>query len=89
MSMVEKLKEQIYVIPLGSVKRVSRWRRSPMAMKDIRAFLGRHMKSEDVRLDKTINEHVWMRGTEKPPARIRVRAIKPEDGHVQAELAEE
>jgi len=87
--MVEKLKEQVYVIPLGSVKRVARWRRSPKAMKDIRSFLERHMKSEDVRLDMTINERVWMRGTEKPPARIRVRAMKLEDGHVQAELAEE
>lgn len=87
--MAEKLKEQIYIIPLGRVKRVSRWRRSPKAMKDIRAFLVHHMKSEDVRLDMSINEHVWMRGTEKPPAKIRVRAMKLEDGHVQAELAEE
>ena len=58
-------------------------------MKDIRAFLSRHMKSDDVRLGQDINECIWARGTEKPPARVRVRAMKLEDGHVQAELAEE
>lgn len=87
--MVEKLKEQLYVIPLGGVKRVPRWRRSAKAMKDIRAFLGKHMKSEDVRLAQNINERIWARGTEKPPGRVRVRAMKLEDGQVQAELAEE
>ena len=56
---------------------------------DIRAFLSRHMKSDDVRLGQDINEKVWSRGTEKPPAKVRVRAMKLEDGHVQAELAEE
>ncbi|NLV26971.1 MAG: 50S ribosomal protein L31e [Methanomicrobiales archaeon] len=87
--MVEKLQEQMYVIPLGAVKRAPRWRRSAKAMKDIRAFLSKHMKSEDVRLGQDINEHVWARGTEKPPSKIRVRAMKLEDGQVQAELAEE
>ena len=47
------------------------------------------MKSEDVKLDKSINEHVWSRGSEKPPAKIRVRAMKFEDGQVQAEFAGE
>jgi large subunit ribosomal protein L31e len=87
--MAETLKEQVYVVPLGPVKRVPRWRRSAKAMKDIRAFLAKHMKSEDVRLDMSINERIWSRGAEKPPARIRVRAMKLEDGQVQAELAEE
>jgi large subunit ribosomal protein L31e len=47
------------------------------------------MKSEDVKIDKSINEHVWARGSQKPPAKIRVRAMKFEDGQVQAELAGE
>jgi len=49
----------------------------------------KHMKSDDVKLDQTINEKVWERGSEKPPRKIRVRAMKFEDGQVQAELAEE
>jgi large subunit ribosomal protein L31e len=47
------------------------------------------MKTEDVKLDKTINEKVWSRGSGKPPSKIRVRAMKLEDGQVQAELAPE
>ncbi|MBN1167247.1 MAG: 50S ribosomal protein L31e [Methanospirillaceae archaeon] len=87
--MTEKLKEQIYVIPLGKVRRAPRWKRSKTAMTDIRKFLSRHMKSEDVRLDMGINEHIWKQGSQNPPSRVRIRAMKFEDGQVQAELAEE
>ncbi len=87
--MVEKLTEQIYVIPLRVVDRVPRWKRGNRAIKEIRKYLIRHMKSDDVKLDQSINEKVWGRGIEKPPSRIRVRAMKFEDGQVQAELAEE
>lgn len=87
--MAEKTSEQIYIIPLRGVARASRRRRCDAAIKDIRTYLGKHMKSGDVRLDMTINEHVWLRGAEKPPSKIRVRAVKFDDGQVQAELAEE
>jgi len=87
--MADKMEEQIYIIPLRGVKRAPGWKRSNTAIKDIRKFLTRHMKSEDVKIDKSINERVWERGSSKPPSRIRVRAMKFEDGQVQAELAEE
>lgn len=87
--MAEKTEEQIYIIPLRDAKRAPRWKRSNTAVKDIRKFLEKHLKSVDVKLDKSINERVWDRGAEKPPSRIRVRAMKFDDGQVQAELAEE
>ncbi|NYT05087.1 MAG: 50S ribosomal protein L31e [Methanomicrobiales archaeon] len=87
--MVEKLKEQIYIIPLRDVKKAPRWKRSNRAIKEVRSYLAKHMKSDDVKLDRSINEHVWARGSEKPPRSIRIRAMKFEDGQVQAELAEE
>ena len=87
--MVEKLKEQIYIIPLRAVQHTPRWERGKRAMKAIRDFLAQHMKSEDIKLAQNINEAVWERGSHKPPSRIRVRAMKFEDGQVQAELAEE
>ena len=87
--MVEAQKEQVYVIPLRDVKRVPCYKRAIAAIKDIRSYLEHHMKSDDVKLDKSINEAVWARGSQKPPRRIRVRAMKFEDGQVQAELAEE
>ncbi len=87
--MAEILKEHIYVVPLRDVKRSPRWKRCNTAIKDIRSFLVQHMKSEDIKLDSTINEKVWEHGSEKPPRKIRIRAMKFEDGQVQAELAEE
>jgi len=87
--MAEKESEQIYIIPLRATLRAPRWKRSHTAIKDIRKFLEKHMKSRDVKLDRTINERVWNRGAENPPSRIRVRAMKFDDGQVQAELAEE
>ena len=42
---------------------------------------------ESVKLDRTINEAIWRRGAQKPPRRIRVRAVRFEDGIVEAELA--
>jgi large subunit ribosomal protein L31e len=87
--MVEKLKEQIYIIPLRDVQHTPRWERGKRAMKAIRDFLAQHMKSEEIKLDQSINEAIWGRGSHKPPSRIRVRAMKFEDGQVQAELAEE
>lgn len=87
--MAEIENEQIYIIPLRDARRAPRWKRSNTAIKDIRKFLSKHMKSTDVKLDRTINEKVWDRGSENPPSRIRVRAMKFDDGQVQAELAEE
>ena len=87
--MAEKLQEHIYIIPLRDTRRAPRWKRSNAAIKDIRNYLAKHMKSEDVKLDKGINEKVWERGSTKPPTKIRVRAMKMEDGQVQVELAEE
>jgi large subunit ribosomal protein L31e len=87
--MADNLAERIYIIPLRDARRMPRWKRANGAIKDIRKYLAKHMKSEDVKLDKSINEKVWSRGSEKPPSKIRVRAMKMEDGQVQAELAPE
>ena len=87
--MAEVMKEHVYIIPLRDARRMPRWKRCNGAIKDIRKYLAKHMKSEDVKLDKSINEKVWERGSTKPPTKIRIRAMKMEDGQVQAELAEE
>lgn len=70
--------ERIYVIPLRKVKQVPKMKRSPRAMREIRSFLVRHTKTDMINLDKSINEHVWSRGIQKPPSRVRVRVVKEE-----------
>lgn len=79
--------ERIYVIPLGKAKRATRNRRARMAMKLVREFLRRHMKSEEIKLDQGLNRKLWEHGAEHPPSRIRVRAVKQDDGSVEASIA--
>jgi large subunit ribosomal protein L31e len=83
--------ERVYTIPLREAKRVPRWRRSKRAMSEIRSYLSKHMKTpiEDVKIDPGLNEVIWARGNQKPPQKVRVRAVKFEDGGVEAEFAGE
>jgi large subunit ribosomal protein L31e len=82
-------KELIYTIPLRFVKWVPRWRRSDRAITEVKNYLSRHTKTplENIRLSSSLNEVLWSRGNEKPPSRVRVRAVKFEDGGVEAEFA--
>lgn len=80
--------EKIFVVPIGEVKKAPRYRRARRAAKLIREYLARHMKSERIKLDPKLNEKLWERGQEKPPSKIRVKAVKDEDGVVNAFPAE-
>ena len=80
--------ERTYIIPLRKAKEAPRTKRTPKAVKIVRAFLEKHMKSEDVNLDNSINEKLWERGIQKIPSKIKVKAVKDEYGSVVATLAE-
>jgi len=81
--------ERIYTIPLRDARKVPRWKRAEGAIRRVRGYLVKHLKTstEKVKLDKTIHEKIWEHGSMRPPSRIRVRAVKFEDGSVEAELA--
>ncbi len=83
--------ERVYTIPLRAVKHVPRWRRSNKAMSEVKSYLSKHMKTpvDDVKIDQSLNEVIWARGSQKPPSKVRVRAVKFEDGGVEAEFAGE
>ncbi len=82
------MEERIYTIPLRDVINKSvRTKRAPRAIKKIKQFLKRHMKAEIVKIDNELNEKIWERGIQKPPARVRVKAVK-EGNVVTATLAE-
>lgn len=80
--------ERVYVIPLREVKNVPRTIRSPRAIRYVKEFIGRHMKAEDIKIDASVNEKIWERGIQKIPPKIKVKAIKDEDGTVEVTLAE-
>jgi len=97
----EIVEERIYTVPLGKAWIMPPRKRTPRAMRMIRAFITKHMKLEAKKegeeeeeeppkliISNEVNEKVWERGVEKPPRKIRVRAAKDKDGNITVYLAE-
>ncbi len=77
-------------------------KRTPRAVRILRAFIIKHMKLGAKKETETgeeeepgklvisneVNERMWTRGIEKPPRKIRVRAAKDKEGNVTVYLAE-
>ncbi|MFQ6080241.1 MAG: 50S ribosomal protein L31e [Candidatus Bathyarchaeia archaeon] len=84
----EIVEERIYTIPLRRAWVSPRKKRAPRAIRLVKSFIQRHMKPEALVVRNEVNERVWSRGIEKPPRRIRVRAVKDREGTVTLYLAE-
>ncbi len=83
--------EREYVIPLRrSQFAPSRRRRAGHALDTIRRFVMRHLHGEakDVWIDPRLNELIWARGIQHIPRRVRVKAIRFEDGLIEVDLLE-
>lgn len=70
--------ERIYTIPLREVFDVPKPRRANSAVRVVKEFLARHMKAKEVKIDGPLNEALWKNSREKPPRRIKVKAVKEE-----------
>jgi large subunit ribosomal protein L31e len=80
---IEVVEEKIYTIPLRHVWVVTpRGKRAPRAVRDVRDFVARHMKAEEVAMSNEVNAALWARSINKPPRRITVRAVKDKEGKV-------
>ena len=77
--------EKIFTIPLREAFEKERTKRAKNASKIVREFLIRHMKVENIKIGKSINEAIWKRGIQKPPRKLRIHVLK-EDDIVYAEL---
>jgi large subunit ribosomal protein L31e len=94
----EIVEEKFYTIPLGKAWISPRKKRAPKAVRIIRGFVEKHMKirseavgeeeAEFLVISNEVNEKVWSRGIEKPPRKIRVRAVKDKEGVITVHLAE-
>ncbi|MGZ7070174.1 MAG: 50S ribosomal protein L31e [Methanobacterium sp.] len=80
--------ERVYVIPLRKVKNVPRTIRSPRAVRYVKEFIERHMKTDVVIINASVNEKIWERGIQKIPPKIKVKAVKDEDGSVEVTLVD-
>jgi large subunit ribosomal protein L31e len=82
--------ERIMVIPLRKTKQAPRTKRAARAIKEVRAYVMRHMKVEEknVWIDASLNERIWQNGIRNPPSKVTVKAVKFDDGLVEVSLAE-
>jgi len=78
--MVTKKLERTYTIPLraGFIK-VPKYYRAKRAINQIKTYVKKHMKTEDVKIGPFLNEHVWSKGITNPPGKVTVKVIKQDD----------
>ena len=85
----EIIDERIYTVPLRKAYWTgSRLKRANRAIRILREFVTRHMKPEELVIQKEVNERIWSRGIEKPPRRVRIRVTKSSENLVRVYLAE-
>jgi len=94
----EIIEEKVFTIPLDRAWISPRKRRAPRATRILKSFIHRHMKikteaeegeeTERLVVSNEVNEKIWSRGIEKPPRKIRVRAVKDKEGVITVYLAE-
>ena len=79
--------ERTYNVPLRKeYRKVPRWQRTKKAVTALRQFLVKHMKSDDVKISKELNQKVWMHGIRNPPHHVKVTVTKDSEGVVKADL---
>ncbi|MBS3817612.1 MAG: 50S ribosomal protein L31e [Candidatus Thermoplasmatota archaeon] len=83
--------ERIMNIPLREAKNTPSSKRASRAMKLVREFVSNNMDvpEEDIWIDSSTNEEIWSDGIKKPPSKIKVKAIKFEDGIVEVSIPRE
>lgn len=78
--------ERVYVVPLRKhFRRAPVYKRSKRAMNYLKIFLAKHMKTEDIRIGRELNEAIFARGFDKPPHKVKITVIK-ESGIAKANI---
>ncbi len=85
--MAEQELERIYNVPLRKRSSMAaRYRRAAKASRVLREFLVKHMKSDDVKIGKYLNQAILEKGRKNIPHHVLVKAVKDKNGLVRAEL---
>jgi large subunit ribosomal protein L31e len=80
---------RVYTINLGKAWISPQHKRTDRVVNMIREFAGKHMKSDEIKLDQDLNRQIWSRGKTNPPRKVRVKMVKDEDGVVTVSLYED
>ncbi len=68
--------ENIYTIPFyPKLNKTAPYRRTPRAIRMLKEYIVKHTKADFVIITNELNEFIWKRGIQKPPRKIKVRAI--------------
>ncbi|KAK9465375.1 ribosomal protein L31e-domain-containing protein [Lipomyces arxii] len=59
-------------------------KRAPTAVKEIKAFVYKHMGTNDVRLDPLLNKEIWKQGIKGVPYRLRLRVSRKRNDEEKA-----
>ena len=81
--------ERVYNIPLRrETLKVPNFKKANKAMKTVKIFISKHMKSDNVVVGKYLNLYIWKHGAKNPPHHAKVNAAKDDKGKVFVELAD-
>ncbi|MBN2153599.1 MAG: 60S ribosomal protein L31 [Candidatus Lokiarchaeota archaeon] len=83
----EITEERTYVVPLSRAYASPRKYRAKKAVIILREFFKRHMKATDLVILPEVNDEIWSRSIERPPRKIKIRALKNIEGKVTLYLA--
>jgi len=83
------LEERVFNVPLTRAWTTPTKRRTPRALRVLKALIRKHMKTEAITISGEVNEALWRRGIEGAPRRLRVRAAKGKDDRVTVYLVKE
>ena len=72
--------EKTFVIPLRKHwRKAPVYKRSKRAVNALKKFLIKHMKTNDIKIGKELNELIFSRGFRSPPSKVQVTAVKEEN----------
>lgn len=80
--------ERVYSIPLRKeTLKVPPFKKANKAVRAVREFISKHMKSDNVVIGKYLNLMVWRHGAKNPPHHVKVNVSKDSKGRVFVEIA--
>ena len=77
------------VVPLRKAWNITRFKRAPRAMQIIREHVIQHLsvrEDEEVWIDPSVNEHIWSRGIENPPRKIKLHVTRHDEPDIPIEV---
>lgn len=74
--------EHVHTINLGKVLLSPNNQRAKRAVNMVKEYARRHMKTQEIKIEESVNHQIWKRGIKHPPRKIRVRMTKTDEGFV-------